>query len=66
MTAAASKLLNDFETLTPEEQLLVRERVISLTESSQQKALQRLRGASASKGLMAKLLEDRAGERAHG
>ena len=66
MTSVAAKLLNDFETLAPEEQLLVRERVISLTESTQRKALERLRGASAGKELVERLLEYRAGERARG
>jgi hypothetical protein len=66
MTSVAAKLLDDFETLAPEEQLLVRERVISLTESIQRKAMERLRGASAGKELLAKLLEDRAGESARG
>jgi hypothetical protein len=66
MTSVAAKLLDDFETLAPEEQLLVRERVISLTERIQQQALERLRGASANKELLTKLLADRAGERARG
>jgi len=66
MTTAAAKLLRDFETLAPEEQLLVRERVISLTESVQKKALQSLRGASEGRKLLSKLLADRAGERARG
>jgi hypothetical protein len=66
MTSVAARLLHDFETLAPEEQLLVRERVISLTESIQRKALERLRGASEGKELLTKLLEDRAGERARG
>jgi hypothetical protein len=44
MTTVVARLLSDFEKLAPEEQLLVRERVISLTESIQQKAIQSLRG----------------------
>ena len=66
MTRLAERLLSDFETLAPEEQLLVRERVISLTQSIQEKALQNLRGASKGKELLSKLLADRAGERACG
>jgi hypothetical protein len=66
MTAVAARLLSDFENLPPDEQLLVRERVISMTESIQQKALERLRGASSGKELVAKLLGDRARERARG
>jgi hypothetical protein len=66
MTAVAAKLLDEFKTLAPEEQLLVRERVISMTESIQKNALNRLRGASTGKQLLAKLLEDRAGERSRG
>lgn len=58
--------MNDFETLAPDEQLMVRERVISLTEKTQREALNRLRGASAGKELLTKLLDDRAGERARG
>ncbi len=66
MTAVAARLLDEFEKLAPEEQLLVRERVISLTESVQHKAIQYLRGASQGKGLLFKLLIERAGERERG
>jgi hypothetical protein len=66
MTAVANKLLDDFKKLAPDEQLIVRERVISLTEVRQCEALNRLRGSSAGKGLMVKLLADRAGERDRG
>jgi hypothetical protein len=66
MTSVAAKLLKEFETLAPEEQVLVRERMITLTESNQQKALERLHGASSGKQLLSKLIEDRAGERARG
>ena len=64
MTAVATKLLDDFKKLPPDEQLLVRDQVISLAEARQCEALDRLRGASAGKGLLDKLLTDRAGERA--
>ena len=63
MTAVANKLLDDFNKLTPDEQLIVRERVISLTELRQREALNRLRGSSSGKGLLDKLLADRARER---
>ena len=66
MTAIAIKLLEDFKKLPPDEQLLVRDQVISLAEARQREALDRLRGASAGKGLLDKLLADRAGERARG
>ncbi len=66
MTAVANKLLDDFKKLTPDEQLIVRERVISPTEANQREALNRLRGSSAGKGLLDKLLADRARERARG
>jgi hypothetical protein len=66
MTAITDKLLDDFKKLAPDEQLIVRERVISLTEARQREALRRLRGSSAGKGLLVKLLADRAGERARG
>jgi hypothetical protein len=66
MTAVANKVLGDFKKLTPDEQLMVRERVISLTEAGQREAMNRLRGSSAGKGLLDKLLADRARERACG
>jgi hypothetical protein len=66
MTAVANKLLDDFQKLAPDEQLIVRERVILLTEDIQREALNRLRGSSAGKGLLDKLLADRAKERARG
>jgi hypothetical protein len=66
MTAVANKLLDDFKKLAPDEQLIVRESVISLTEVRQLEALNRLRGSSAGKGLLDKLLADRARERARG
>ncbi len=66
MTSTAAKVLSDFESLAPDEQLLVKDHVISVTESTQRKALDRLCGATAGKGLLAKLIADRAGERARG
>jgi hypothetical protein len=66
MTALANKLPDDFEKLAPDEQWIVRERVISLTEVRQREALNRLRGSSADKGLLDKLLADWARERARG
>jgi hypothetical protein len=66
MTAVANKLLDEFKKLAPDEQLIVRERVISLTEGRQREALHRLRGSSAGKGLLDKLLADRATERVRG
>jgi hypothetical protein len=61
MTAVANKLLADFKKLAPDEQLVVREKVISLTEVHLREALNRLRGSSAGKGLLDKLLADRKG-----
>ena len=66
MTAVATKLLDDFKKLAPDEQLIVRESVISLTEVRQREALNRLRGSSAGKGLLDKLLAERAKERDRG
>ena len=66
MTASATRLLSEFEKLAPDEQLIVRERVVSLTQNRQREALKRLRGASRGKGLLAKLLAERAKERARG
>ncbi len=58
--------MTEFEKLAPEEQVLVRNQVISRTEARQREALKRLRGADKGNGLLAKLLADRAGERARG
>jgi hypothetical protein len=66
MTAVASRLLDEFKKLAPDEQWVLREQVISLTEARQREALTRLRGASKGKGLLAKLLAERARERARG
>ena len=66
MTAVATKLLDDFKSLAPDEQLIVRERVISFTETRQREALNRLRGCSAGEGLLEKLLAARAEERVRG
>ena len=66
MIAIATKYLNEFEKLAREEQVLVRNQVISRTEASQRAALKRLGGADKGKGLLAKLLADRAKERARG
>ena len=66
MTAIATKFLNEFEKLAPDEQVLVRNQVISRTEPRQRAALKRRRGADKGNGLLAKLLADRAKERARG
>ncbi len=66
MTAVANKLVEEFKKLPPNEQLIVRERLILLTEAPQREALSRLRGSSSGKGLLDKLLVDRGGERARG
>lgn len=66
MTAVATKLLEEFVKLAPDEQVVVRNQVISLTEARQREALKRLRGSSKGKGLLARLLADRAKERARG
>ena len=63
MIASATRLLNEFEKLAPEEQLIVRKRVVALTQDRQRQALNRLRGASRGKGLLANLLSERAKER---
>lgn len=66
MTSLAAKVLNEFKKLAPAEQLVVRDEVVSLAEAHQCNALKRLRGASKGKGLLAKLLAERAMERARG
>ncbi len=63
MTAVAAKMLDEFKKLAPDEQVLVRNQVVSLTEARQREALNRLRGASKGQGLLAKLLAERARER---
>ena len=66
MTAIATKFLNEFEKLAPEEQVFVRDQVAVRTEARQREVLKRLRGSSKGKGLLAALLADRAKERARG
>jgi hypothetical protein len=66
MSPVTVKLLDEFKKLPPREQLLVRNQVVSLTAARQLEALNRLRGASKGKGLLAKLLADRAKEEARG
>ncbi|MDA1275794.1 MAG: hypothetical protein O2960_17380 [Verrucomicrobia bacterium] len=66
MTISATRLLTEFEKLAPDEQSIVRERVVSLTQNRQREALMRPRGASRGKGLLAKLLAERAKESARG
>ena len=63
MTAVTAKMLDEFKKLAPDEQVLVRNQVVSLTEARQREALTRLRGASTGQGLLAKLLAERARER---
>ena len=63
MSTKAQAMLNEFETLAPEEQVLVRDQVISRTESRQRAALKRLRGADQGKGLLDALLADRTAAR---
>jgi hypothetical protein len=66
MTVLAAKLLDELKKLAPDEQRIIREEVVSLTEARQREALNRLRGSSAGKGLREKLLADRARERIRG
>ncbi len=66
MAAVAAKLLDEFKTLATDELLIVRDQVLSLTEARQREALNRLRGASEGKELLAKLLAGRDKERAGG
>jgi hypothetical protein len=66
MSTRAQAILEEIRALPPREQWIVREQVVSLTQDRQREALNRLRGASRGKGLLAKLLADRAKERARG
>lgn len=66
MTAVAEKILEEFQSLAPAEQVVVAERIVSLAEERAHGALKRLRGASKGEGLLEKLLADRARERARG
>jgi hypothetical protein len=59
MTALAERLLKDFETLDPQEQMVVRNHVLSLTQERQLQAIERFRGSSKGKDLVGKLLEER-------
>ena len=63
MTAVAAKLLDEFKALSPAEQVLVRDQVITLTQATQLEALGRLSGCSVGENLLEKLLSDRAKER---
>lgn len=64
MTSMAAKLIDDFKALPLDEQLVVRERVISLTEKHQLEALDRLAGSTIGQDLLAKLIAERTKERA--
>jgi hypothetical protein len=66
MTALAERILAEFDSLDPQEQVLVRNRVLSVTQERQRKALERLIGSSHGKNLLGKLLEERKRERARG
>jgi hypothetical protein len=66
MTAMAERILAEFNSLDPQEQLLVRDRVLSVTQERQREALERLRGSGKGEHLLEKLLKDRAEERARG
>ncbi len=64
MTALAERILLEFDSLNTEEKLLVRAHVVSVTQSEQRKAIERLRGSGKGEQLLEKLLKDRAEERA--
>jgi len=49
MTAAAARVLKEFEALDPQEQLIVRHQVLSLTQQRQREAMARLLGSSKGK-----------------
>ncbi len=59
MTAAAAKVLEEFEALDPQDQMVVRDQVLSVTQQRQREALDRLRGSGKGTGLVGKLLEER-------
>jgi hypothetical protein len=66
MTALAERLIKDFATLDPQEQMVVRNHVLSLTQERQLQAIERLRGSAKGEHLLEKLLKNRAEERARG
>jgi hypothetical protein len=66
MTAAAAQVLKEFEALDPQDQLLVRNQLLSTTQQRQREALERLRGSGKGEKLVERLLKDRAEERARG
>ncbi len=59
MTAAAARVLEDFKALAPDEQILVRNKVVSATQQGQLDALNRFAGSLQGRDLVGKLLEDR-------
>jgi hypothetical protein len=56
-TAAAERVLKEFEALDPQEQLVVRNHVLSVTQERQLQANERFRGSSKGKDLVGKLTE---------
>ncbi len=66
VTTLAERIISDFRTLDPAEQLIVRAHVVAATQSEQRKTIQRLRGSGKGERLLEKLLKDRAEERARG
>ncbi len=66
MSTKAHAILDEIKLLPPDEQREVYTEVFALAKAAQWAALKRLRGASKGEGLLAKLLADRAKERARG
>ena len=64
LTAQARKVIDEFKSLPPDEQLVARDEVVSLTRARHLEALERLRGVSRDEDLLAALLADRTKERA--
>jgi hypothetical protein len=59
MTAAIARILQDFEALDPQDQIVVRNKVVSATQQLQLEALERLTGSSKGHDLLGKLLAER-------
>ncbi len=65
-TAAAERILADFDALDTQKKLLVRAHVVAVTQGDRRDAVARLRGSAKGERLLEKLLADRAEERARG
>ncbi len=66
MTPTAERILSDFDALDPQEELMVRARVLAAAEPDRRDPIVRLRGSAGGERLLERLLSDRAEDRARG